>query len=285
MRFTVCKRALLGTLLAGAWMMSAYGAEPDCEAYRRGIEEYEASLYGTSFDSFAEADRQMPENGYIYYRMGSAMYMLGESQKAYDYALKSLVCFGPDDSVGLSDACQFIAFLANNSSDDIEGLSAEDAAKYYDKAVETAPAYWKAYLERGNYYNIYRNEYARSDADYKKAIELHPKEVESYSRLIWSYQERGMDDEAEEYCRKCIAAELDYPHHYDILCELLLKKGKVYEARDILWQAFMKCDDYYFQGMSAVMRFPEEYQQWFINQIRAQAKAHPDRPYWQKYLE
>lgn len=274
----------LGTLLCGTFcLMPAFSAEPDSEAYRNGVKEYDSWHYQTALDYFVEADRLAPHNAYIYYYVGNIMYMAGNTQKAYDLAVQSLQYFEPEDAKAASDAYIFLGFLA--STDDIPGLSSQDTAGFYDAAVEKAPTYWEAYLKRGNWYNIYRNEYTRSDADYLKAIELNPKEVEPYSRLIWSYQERGMDEEAEKFCRMCMEADIDYPHHYDILSKLLLKKGKRGEARDILWKAFLKSNGTYYQGMPAVYDFPEEDQQWFLNQIRRQAEAHPDQTYWLEYLE
>lgn len=285
-KFSIDVKKILTSLLLGTVSMtSAYSAEPDCEAYRNGVKEYDSCHYASALDNFVEANKLFPENGYIYYYIGQIMYMANEYQKAFDYAIESLQYFKPEDAIASSDVYQFLGLMATNSSDEITDLSSEDTAKFYDSAVEIAPDYWKAYLERGNWYNIYRNEYSRSDADYLKAISLNTNEIEPYSRLIWSYEERGMYDEAEKICRMCIAADFEYPHHYDILSKLLLRKGKRDEARDTLWKAFMKSNGYYFQGMETINAFPEEDQQWFINQIRSQAEAHPDQTYWKEYLE
>lgn len=286
MKFSIDVKKILSTFLFGAFcIVPAYSAEPDCEAYRNGIRDYDNGHYNSAFSHFVKANKLAPDNGYIYYYIGNIMYMANNPQKAYEFAIQSLEYFGPEDTIATSDAYQFLAFLANYSSDGIVGLSTEETEKYYDLAVEIAPTYWKAYLERGNWYNIHRKEYSRSDADYIKAIKYNAKEVEPYSRLIWSYEERGMYEEAEKFCRMCMEADLGYPHHYDILAKLLLKKGKKEEARDILWKAFVKSKGYYFQGMSAVSQFEEEDQQWFFNQIRCQAETHPDQTYWQEYLK
>lgn len=278
-------KKIILTLLVGTAMAAAFAAEPDCEAYRRGVKEYDSWQYGDALNSFLESDRLVPYNGYNYFYLANIMFMADQKQNAFDFATQALAYFKSDDLIGLSDTYQFLAFLAYFFGYEIEGITTNDTAKLYDKAVKVAPNYWKAYVERGNYYNISCNEYSLSDADYIKAIELNPKEVEPYSRLIWSCEERNMYEEAEKYCRMCIAADLDYPHHHDKLAKLLLKKGDNEEARDVLWQAFIKSNGYYYQGMDTVAEFPEEFRQWFFEQMRQQAEIHPDQPQWNEYLE
>jgi len=254
--------------------------------YRRGVELFDSWKYSASLDAFIEADKLHPHNGFIYYYVGEIMYFADKHQESFDYTKTALNYFATEDAVGKSNAYLHLAFLAQNTFlYRIDGLSEDDAAYYFDMAVNAAPNYAKAYKERGNYYNIYKKDFLRSDADYLKAIELEPSEVEPYSRLIWSYGERGLIDKEEEICRICIANVKDYPHHYDSLCKILLKKGRKDEARQLLWNAFLKCDGYFFQGMETVAKFPEEDQAWFINRIKEQIRNNPSQDYWKEYLE
>lgn len=261
-------------------------SEPNNEFYKRGVKLYESWKYKDALDAFIEADKLYPHNGYIYFYVGEIMYFADKHQESYEFTKQSLNYFKHEDAIGKSKAYLHLAFLAQNVFlHKIDGLSEEDATFYFDAEVNAAPGYAKAYKERGNYYNIYKSDFLHSDADYLKAIELEPWEVEPYSRLIWSYRDRGLTDKAKEYCLKCIANVKDYPHHYDTLVKLLLQEGKKDEARQLLWKAFLKCDGYYYQGMETVALFPEEDQNWFRKQIYEQHRQHPSQEQWDKYLD
>lgn len=261
-------------------------SEPNVESYKRGVKLYDSWKYNDALNAFIEADKLYPHNGYIYYYVGEIMYFADKYQDSFEFTKQSLNYFKQDDSIGKANAYLHLAFLSQNVFlHKIDGLKEDDAAFYFDAAVRVAPHYAKAYKERGNFYNIYKSDFIRSDADYLKAIELEPDEVEPYSRLIWSYRDRGLTDKAKEYCLKCIANVRDYPYHYDTLVKILLQENKIAEARKLLWEAFLKCDRYYYQGMETVALFPEGDQNWFRAQIQKQHKLHPTQEQWMKYLE
>lgn len=263
-----------------------FAKEPNCDSYKRGVRLFESWQYNDALDCFIEADKDNPQNGFIYYYVGNIMYFANDYQKSFDYTQQSLEYFKDDDSCGKANALLHIAFLAQYTFlHRIDGLSEDDAPSYFNAAVEVSPSYAKAYKERGIYYDIYKNDYTRSDSDYKKAIELEPYEVEPYTRIIESYIERGLKDNAIVYCRKCISNVTEYPHHYDTLAKLLLEKGKREEARELVWNAFLKCNDYYYQGVRAIAYFSEEDQSWFIKKIKHQKAKYPSQTQWGKYLE
>ena len=260
--------------------------EPYDKAYKRGVELFNSWKYKDALDAFIDADKLYPQNGFIYLYVGQIMFFADRYQDSYNYTKQALSYFNPDDSIGKANAFLHLAFLAQSVvfHDKIDGLSEDDAALYFDMAVNSAPHYAKAYNERGNYYNINKKMFSRSDADYLKAIELEPSEVEPYSRIIWSYLDRGLTGKAMEYCLKCIANVKEYPYHHHTLVKLLLKEGKKEEARNLLWEAFLKSNGYYFQGMETVAQFPKEDQDWFRRQINDQIKKNPNQKHWKEYF-
>lgn len=260
--------------------------EPNCDSYKLGVRLVESWQYKDALDCFIEADKENPQNGFIYYYVGYIMSLANNYQKSLEYTQQSLEYFTDDDSIGKADALLHLAFLAQYSFlHRIDGLSEDDAPSYFNAAIEVSPSYAKAYLERGKYYDIYKKDYARSDADYKKSIEIDPYEVEPYSRIIWSFIERGLKENAIAYCRKCISNVNEYPYHYHTLAKLLLEQRKQEEARELVWNAFLKCKEYYIQGVSAIAAFSEEDQNWFINKIKLRKALYPSQKQWDKYLE
>lgn len=283
---TIIIRVCLFCCLLASANNIIFAKEPNCDSYRRGVRLFESWQYNDALDCFIEADKENPRNGFIYYYVGNIMYFANDYQKSFDYTQQSLEYFKDEDSIGKANALLHLAFLAQYSFlHQIDGLSEDDAPSYFNTAVEVSSSYAKAYKERGIYYDIYKKDYTRSDADYKKAIELEPSEVEPYTRIIESYIERGLNDNAITYCRKCISNVTEYPHHYNTLAKLLLGQGNIEEARELIWKAFLKCDDYYYQGVNAVKIFPDEDQSWFLNKIRLQKTKYPSQKQWGKYLE
>lgn len=283
---TIIIRVCLCCCLLASANIAVFAKEPNCESYKRGVRLFESWQYDDALDCFIEADKENPQNGFIYYYVGNIMYFANDYQKSFDYTKQSLEYFKDEDSNGKAEALLHLAFLAQYSFlHNIDGLSEDDAPLYFDAAVEVSSSYAKAYKKRGIYYDIYKNDYTRSDADYKKAIELEPSEVEPYTRIIESYIERGLNNDAIAYCRKCISNVTEYPHHYSTLAKLLLDQGNIGEARELIWQAFLKCNDYYFQGVDAIKNFPIEDQSWFLKKIKLQKTKYPSQNQWEKYLE
>lgn len=293
---------LFGTLILSSSALIA--AEPDTESYKQCADIYEkwsvshtaGRLFGTKNDRadsllnelsiyLVRADNETPENGYINLILAKALYLVNKEQDSWNFANLALTMFNSDDSIGIADTYILMSYLSSPITSKIEGISPNAELDFLNKAVSVAPDYYKARIERGNHLNIWKNDYENAYIDYQKAIEVKPDEVEPYSRLIWSYKERGMIDKAEEYCRKCIAAVKEYPHHYDSLCEILLGKGEILQARDLLWTAFEIYKGDYFQGPWTISLFPKKEQDWFVSKIKEKALMNPQESWWEGYLE
>ena len=84
----------------------------------------------------------------------------------------------------------------------------------------------------------------------------------------------------EESCRNV----KDYPYHHDELAELLVGRGRYEEAADLLLQGMDMTEDRMY-GMEVLTKFPENEKRRLINEINLRASIHPERDYWDEYLE
>lgn len=135
--------------------------------------------------------------------------------------------------------------LANKYIDlaDNAGFCADDSAaavvlSYYDKAVELCPENYRTWLARAIYLDCVEEEFARSNADYEKAIELAQQEIEPYTRYARSLAACQNDiDSAIAVYRQCVANVKEYPYNHNELAKLLILKGQYAEAAEVMRQA------------------------------------------------
>lgn len=128
---------------------------------------------------------------------------------------------------------------------DNAGFSADDSAaavvlSYYDKAVELCPESYRTWLARAIYLDCVEEEFARSNADYRKAIELAPQEIEPYTRYARSLAacQNNVDSAIAVY-RQCAVNVKEYPYNHNDLAKLLILKGCYDEADEVMRQALV----------------------------------------------
>lgn len=128
---------------------------------------------------------------------------------------------------------------------DNAGFCADDSAaavvlSYYDKAVELCPESYRTWLARAIYLDCVEEEFARSNADYRKAIELAPQEIEPYTRYARSLAacQNNVDSAIAVY-RQCAAQVKEYPYNHNDLAKLLILKGRYDEAAEVMRQALV----------------------------------------------
>lgn len=128
---------------------------------------------------------------------------------------------------------------------DNAGFCADDSAaaivlSYYDKAVELCPESYRTWLARAIYLDCIEEEFARSNADYRKAIELAPQEIEPYTRYARSLAvcQNNLDSAITVY-RQCVDKVKEYPYNHNELAKLLILKGRYCEAAEVMRQALV----------------------------------------------
>ncbi len=262
--------------------LNASGAAPDSKNYRSGIEAYEDGIYTLAMKYFNDANKEFPNNGYVYNRMSHVKYMTKSISESYALALQALQYFTPNDKDGVAETYLHLAFLATFYANE---LNIESPIVYYDKAVNVYPEYYEVWLKRGVYLDIYLEDFTRSNADFRKAIELAPNEVEPYTRLGQSlYSNQNNIDEAIKVYQTSINTICEYPYHHSDLAELLIKKGQANEAAKVILLGIDMVDEC-IANHYVLRRFPSEQKEYLRQEIEKRAVAQPDKMYWSTYLD
>jgi tetratricopeptide (TPR) repeat protein len=103
----------------------------------------------------------------------------------------------------------------------------QSAAEYYEEAMKCAPNNPALFVAAGDFFSQIGNQ-NRANEIYHKAIDVDPKFVNAYLRLIASFLERGGDlAEAERLCEKALsfAAQYEKSRLLDQMAVVKLKTG------------------------------------------------------------
>jgi protein O-mannosyl-transferase len=90
----------------------------------------------------------------------------------------------------------------------------QEALEEYTKAIQLKPDFDRAYVSRGQVYDMLHNPKA-AIADYNKAISLNPRKAEIYNGRGWAFYELGDKDAAMKDYEKAIALNPTYADAYN----------------------------------------------------------------------
>lgn len=130
-----------------------------------------------------------------------------------------------------------IALLNDLGDAYIKVGKAGESVKVFKKMVEMEPDASATYCSLGNAL-VEAGDLDGAEAAYKRAVEIDPSEAGTfYNRLANVYCTVGHDERAERTLRKCLEYGYDDPMYYCGLGDVLVKLGKIEEARRIYEKA------------------------------------------------
>lgn len=145
--------------------------------------------------------------------LGVAYEKSGHTLEAYD-AFRQGIYANPKDAQNYLN----IATLAS------EHLNYDLAVQMLSSGIERVQDAHKLILSRGIAYSL-QGRLKQARADYQKALEMAPEELENYLALGLSYLEAGEADPAVQTFERATAKRLKDPRPYYFLAEALLQKG------------------------------------------------------------
>lgn len=100
---------------------------------------------------------------------------------------------------------------------------------------------------------IVAGDYEKADEAYEKAIAIEPSEAHTfYNKQGNAYEQAGQYQRAEAALKKALEYSPEYPLYYSILGDILIKAGKIDEAREVYGRAATldnKSGDVYYNRM------------------------------------
>ena len=126
-----------------------------------------------------------------------------------------------------ADSSKFHLLLGDLKTATDDGSAALQA---YDRAIQLAPQFTEAYVNRGTHYFLIKQTDA-AKADFEKALSLNPKQIEALNNLGLIEVERGNWNEALEFFEKALSIDPVYPYSLNNKGFVLLQNGELEKGR------------------------------------------------------
>lgn len=262
----------------------AFCAKPDSENYRKAVEALNGRQYKDAVDYLILANEEFPRNGYIFDMLSQVAYEVDRAVDVVKFADKALDYFESEDREAAANTYLRLAQLATYGDDSYKRLLI-DPESYYNDAVDTNPSDYRVWLKRGVYLDIYQDQHDLACADFRKAIELEPNEVEPYTRLAQSlYDNQGNIDEAIEVYKLSCSTLTDFPYHHTDLAGLLIEKGCYDEAAEIMLKGIDMVNET-IPWYNVLSKFPAKQREYLTSEIEKRLSRHPERTFYNDYLD
>ena len=144
----------------------------------------------------------------------------GDTKKAVDIARQALAA-NPTQKLAL-------CVLAEYS---ISHRQLKEAFDYLEDAKRSDEKFARTYYLLGNAYYL-KKDFKQAETNYKKAIELDPKENAPYSNLAGLYSSQKKNDKALSTLQKLLAVEPDFATNYKKAGIAAENAGKKKEAKE-----------------------------------------------------
>ena len=268
------KRTIL-TLTAILCCIIGFAKEPkrpDSYNYQRGCELIDDEKIDEGMEFLKKELRQNPKNGYAYAWMASVMAQEEEYGNAiYDYE-QAIKYIPKSDKYYHAWAHNLRAGIALQMKDTVLALSE------YTIAIKLEPKNKEWYEHRGVLYRE-MEEWAKSDADFKKYISLTPGSIRGQMQLGQNYfLQKRYDEALSTYTYANQLAERSWTLSAMAKCEVEMEKYE--EAANHVVEA-LKLEDMEQTALEIINKCTnEEFVELVQAQLRVQIAKNPNSPEW-----
>lgn len=184
-KLCVCLLSLLS-----AWCLSAQEVNhPNGENYTQGVKALEEDSLELAMAYFTQEVEEHPDNGYAYAHMAVIQYRVAE----YGNALAAVNV--AIESIPLEDKEYRSYIYATRAHVYLQLADTTQALRDLEQAIQHAPDVTRLYETRAQLYYEQGN-YAQSDADYQRMIELDESDAMGYMGLGRNAKAQGLYEEA-----------------------------------------------------------------------------------------
>ncbi len=245
--------------------------QPDTYAYTRGVEAYNEQKYDDALDWFNRELSEHPDNGYAYVYISYLRYTNQDYGMALSAIDNSLKYIPKKDKEWRSLSFASRAEIYAATGDTIKAL--DDLAR----AIQTDPSNSKFYEGRGQIHYEQKN-YALSDADYRKMIELDQGDVMGYMGIGRNANAEQRWDDALSQFDYVIKLAPDYSSGYSFRADTNIGRKKWNEAtNDIIKALDIDRDNKAFYLMQTL---PEKAADIMKTKLKIQTTKQPTNAYW-----
>lgn len=248
---------------------------PTSYNYQRGYEAFDADNYDEAYEYFTRELEDNPKNGYAHTLMAMIYYYNNEYGKAITAVEKAIKYLPKKDN-----EYQVFAYVTKAGV----YLVLEDttqAVSTLTAAIKSYPKEALLYEKRAQvYYEL--NQYAASDADYRKLIELEPGETTGYMGIGRNASAREQWDEAIKQFEYVTKLSSSYAAGYAFRAEAYIGLKKWNEATDDIVSA-LKCE-YNQKAIYLATTLDEPAFSTLISKFKVQSAKAPNEAMWQMLI-
>ena len=203
--------------LLSAWCLSAQ--EPNSENYSQGVKALEEDSLELAMTYFSQEVKEHPDNGYAYAYIAVIQYRAAEYGNALAAANVAI------DSIPLEDKEYRSGIYAARAHVYLQLGDTTLALRDFEQAIQYAPDVTCLYEIRAQLYYEQGN-YAQSDADYQRMIDLDESDAMGYMGLGRNAKAQGLYEEAIrrfDYVNK-LYPTYDQPYAFRSDCYIAMKQ-------------------------------------------------------------
>lgn len=255
----------------GLTSVAKTNSQPDSYAYNRGVEAYNEEKYAEALDWFNRELSEHPDNGYAYVYLTILRYVnqeYGKALSAVDNALKRLP---KKDKEWRSNTIATRARIYSAMGDTIKAM------KDLSEAIQIVPNNAEFYNSRAQL-NYELKNYALSDADYQKMINMDQGDVMGYMGIGRNANVQERWDDAINQFNQVIKLAPDYSSGYSFRADAYIGQEKWSEATDDLVRALDIDGDY--KAFYLMQRLPQEASNILKSKLKIQMTKQPTNRYW-----
>lgn len=249
--------------------------QPDSYNYKRGCELIGEQKYDEGIEFLGRELRQNPKNGYAMAWMASAYRHKDEKGTSIELAHDALKNLPKAEKYYAAWTHNLLAGIYWEMNDTVM------AFKEVSLAIQTEPKNEDWYENRGLLYRQCK-QWEKSNADFRKYIELKPGLIRGYMLLGYNYQ---LNDNYVEALKQYTKADLLASRSFTLgsMAEMEVKLGKYEDAAKHAVEAFKM--EHFEESASQVLKAcnNEELAELVQAQLRVQVAKNPNAPEWQLY--
>ena len=240
--------------------------------YRRAMECMDEEEYSKAMDYLETEVKENPKNGYAYHMLSIVKYVNDDTEEALDAVDKALKLVPKKDVDKLAECYDIRSRIHLEMEDTLKAL--DDLAL----ALKLKPNDTELIQSRGEmYYEM--GQYELSDAEYRRSIEVDPKDVVGYMGLGRNANEQERwDDAIKAFDQVQKIADDDYNRQYYFRAKSYIGQKKWNEAIDDIITYIEKEEDH--SVLSYFSDMPKEMYPVLKTKLKLKAMQNPQDSMW-----